>query len=107
SAVQNRGINVGITQNRMLVMTVSISFITQLCLIYVPIMQSVFQTAALNAKDLGTSFGLHEMRRGWERRRMAEGGMASANGRAGRRGSRWFGGEEEEESWAGRVQERV
>ncbi|ESK85567.1 calcium-transporting atpase [Moniliophthora roreri MCA 2997] len=114
SAIQNRGINVGITQNRMLVTTVSISFITQLCLIYVPIMQSVFQTAALNAKDLGVlmmlaaiSFGLHEMRRGWERRRMAEGGMGSINGRVGRRGSRWFGGEEEEESWAGRVQERV
>ena len=59
----------------MLISTVSISFIVQLSLIYVPLMQSIFQTAALDSGDLflllilaGTSFILHEVRRGYERR---------------------------------------
>ncbi|KAK7021814.1 High affinity Ca2+/Mn2+ P-type ATPase-like protein [Paramarasmius palmivorus] len=106
SAIQNRGINCGITQNKMLVTTVSISAITQFGLVYVPLMQSVFQTAALSMKDLsvilmlaGISFVLHEMRRKWERQRMAEGGLG------GRRTV--FGGAEEEETWVGRVQDRV
>jgi len=75
SAIQNRGLGCAITQNRMLVSTVSISFIVQLSLIYVPLMQSIFQTAALGSVDLfllfvlaGTSFILHEVRRGYERR---------------------------------------
>ncbi|KAK7014776.1 High affinity Ca2+/Mn2+ P-type ATPase-like protein [Paramarasmius palmivorus] len=106
SAIQNRGINCGIAQNKMLVTTVSISAITQFGLVYVPLMQSVFQTAALSMKDLsvilmlaGISFVLHEMRRAWERQRMTEGGLG------GRRTV--FGGAEEEESWVGRVQDRV
>lgn len=58
----------------MLVTTVSVSAITQLALVYVPLMQSVFQTAALPLSDLsvilalaGTSFALHEARRRFER----------------------------------------
>jgi len=59
----------------MLVTTVSVSFIVQLSLIYVPLMQTIFQTAALDHRDLllllilaGISFTLHEFRRGYERR---------------------------------------
>ena len=59
----------------MLVSTVSISFIVQLSLIYVPLMQTIFQTAALDLGDLfllfilaGISFALHEVRRSYERR---------------------------------------
>lgn len=58
----------------MLIITVSTSFFAQLALVYVPLMQSVFQTEALQSQDLmallalaGTSFGLHEMRRRYER----------------------------------------
>ena len=53
----------------------SVSAVTQLALVYVPFMQAVFQTAALKMSDLsvilglaGTSFGLHEVRRQYERR---------------------------------------
>ncbi|THV06634.1 Ca-transporting ATPase [Dendrothele bispora CBS 962.96] len=51
SAIQNRGINCNITANRMLLTTVSISAITQLALVYVPIMQRIFQTDALGLRD--------------------------------------------------------
>ncbi|KAF7350904.1 Calcium-transporting ATPase 1 [Mycena sanguinolenta] len=75
SAVQNRGIGCGLLQNKMLVTTVSISAVTQLALVYVPFMQAVFQTAALDFGDLGvilalaaTSFTLHEGRRRYERK---------------------------------------
>ncbi|CAK5281921.1 unnamed protein product [Mycena citricolor] len=74
SAVQNRGIGCGLTQNKMLVTTVSISALSQLALVYVPFMQAVFQTAALDMGDLGVilalagvSFVLHEARRRYER----------------------------------------
>ncbi|KAL0057833.1 High affinity Ca2+/Mn2+ P-type ATPase-like protein [Marasmius tenuissimus] len=103
SAIQNRGINCGLTENRMLVTTVSISAITQFGLVYVPFLQSIFQTAALSFKDLsvllflaGTSFTLHEMRRRWER----TGGGTSGS-------STVMFGDEADESWRGRVQERV
>ena len=59
----------------MLVSTVSVSFIVQLSLIYVPFMQKIFQTAALDWQDLfllftlaAISFGLHEARRSYERK---------------------------------------
>ncbi|KAJ6623934.1 hypothetical protein B0H10DRAFT_2162271 [Mycena sp. CBHHK59/15] len=75
SAVQNRGIGCGLVQNKMLVTTVSISAISQLALVYVPFMQAIFQTAALDLSDLGvilalagTSFALHEGRRRYEGR---------------------------------------
>ncbi|KAF7294027.1 Calcium-transporting ATPase 1 [Mycena kentingensis (nom. inval.)] len=75
SAVQNRGIACGLLQNRMLVTTVSISAFSQLCLVYVPFLQAIFQTAALDFGDLGillglagTSFVLHEGRRRYERK---------------------------------------
>ncbi|KAJ7174336.1 Ca-transporting ATPase [Mycena filopes] len=75
SAVQNRGIGCGLFQNKMLITTVSISAVSQLGLVYVPFMQAIFQTAALDLGDLGiilglaaTSFVLHEARRGYERK---------------------------------------
>ncbi|KAI0076399.1 calcium-transporting P, partial [Panus rudis PR-1116 ss-1] len=74
SAIQNRGLGCGFTQNKMLITTVSISFIVQLSLIYVPFMQAVFQTAALDFYDFSTllvlaaiSMTLHEGRRRYER----------------------------------------
>ncbi|KAI0343602.1 calcium-transporting ATPase [Trametopsis cervina] len=74
SALQNRGLGCGITQNKMLITTVSISFLSQLALIYVPFMQKIFQTASLDLDDLATllglgciSAGLHELRRRYER----------------------------------------
>jgi Ca2+-transporting ATPase len=58
----------------MLVLTVSVSFIVQLLLIYFPPLQSIFQTEALSSHDLtvllalgGISFSLHEARRRYER----------------------------------------
>lgn len=84
SAIQNRGLGCGLTQNKMLITTVSISFITQLALVYVPFLQAIFQTAALDLRDLGvilvlagTSFSLHEVRRRWERKGEEELGYAS------------------------------
>jgi len=74
SALQNRGLGCGILQNKMLLVTVSVSFIVQLTLIYVPFMQLIFQTESLQMKDLlhllalaGTAFVLHETRRRFER----------------------------------------
>jgi Ca2+-transporting ATPase len=84
SAVQNRGLGCGLVQNKMLVGTVSVSLVTQLALVYVPFMQAVFQTAALKLSDLSiilglaaTSFGLHEVRRRYERSLDAEENFAS------------------------------
>lgn len=61
----------------MLFLTCSISFLAQLSLIYVPFMQGVFQTEALNAADFLSVLGwgalsmtLHEVRRVWERSSM-------------------------------------
>ena len=74
SAVQNRGLGCGLFQNRMLVTTVSTSFVVQLALIYVSFLQSIFQTEALSLADLctllvlgGVSATLHEARRRYER----------------------------------------
>ena len=72
--MQNRGLGCGIFQNQMLLTTVSVSFIVQLCLVYVPVMQAIFQTEALAMRDLfvllclgATSMMLHEARRRYER----------------------------------------
>lgn len=74
SAIQNRGLGCGLTQNRMLLITVGISFLSQLGLVYVPFMQAIFQTEALPMDDLllllalaAASFVLHESRRRYER----------------------------------------
>ncbi|KAN0125537.1 P-type ATPase [Russula decolorans] len=74
SAIQNRGLGCGLTQNRMLMVTVAISFLSQLALVYVPFMQAIFQTEALPMDDLllllalaASSFILHESRRRYER----------------------------------------
>jgi len=79
SALQSRGLSCGLLQNRMLITTVSISFLVQLALIYVPVMQAIFQTESLSTRDLSTllalaatSFALHEIRRRYERRLNAE-----------------------------------
>ncbi|KAF4620920.1 hypothetical protein D9613_000938 [Agrocybe pediades] len=75
SAIQNRGLGCSLFQNKMLIGTVSVSFLTQLALVYVGFMQKIFQTAALSLHDLGMILGLaavsmtlHEGRRWYERR---------------------------------------
>ncbi|KAI6029201.1 hypothetical protein BKA83DRAFT_4489162 [Pisolithus microcarpus] len=74
SAVQNRGLGCGLSQNRMLLSTVSISLLVQLALVYVPFMQAIFQTEALGGGDMSmlllltvSAFVLHEGRRRYER----------------------------------------
>jgi len=83
SALQNRGLGCGFFQNGMLLLTVSISFLVQLALIYVPFMQAIFQTEALRVTDLsillclaGISMALHEARRRWERKVFGVGDIA-------------------------------
>ncbi|KAK4689295.1 P-type Ca2+ transporter type 2C, partial [Tremellales sp. Uapishka_1] len=75
SAIQSRGLSCPLFRNRMLVLSVSVSFWAQLALIYVPLLQHIFQTEALALRDLlmllglaATSMGLHEGRRWWERK---------------------------------------
>ncbi|KAF8342682.1 calcium-transporting P [Cantharellus anzutake] len=86
SAIQNRGLGCGITQNKMLLTTVSTSFLVQLALIYVPLFQSIFQTEALDSHDIfvlltlaGVALALHEARRRWERQKNKEPGWDHAN----------------------------
>ncbi|PWY99944.1 calcium-transporting P [Testicularia cyperi] len=75
SAVQNRGLYTPLTANRMLGLTVGISFFAQLAMVYFPLLQGVFQTTALAFQDLlllafiaAISFAAHEARRLYERR---------------------------------------
>jgi P-type Ca2+ transporter type 2C len=84
SAIQNRGLGCGLTQNKMLILTVSVSFLAQLALVYVPFMQAVFKTEALEIRDLSmilalalVSMVLHEGRRVFERKLNAETTYAS------------------------------
>ncbi|KAG5642209.1 hypothetical protein DXG03_003400 [Asterophora parasitica] len=84
SAVQSRGLGCGLTQNKMLVGTVSVSAVTQLALVYVPFMQRIFQTAALSLSDLSVllslaalSMTMHEGRRAYERKLNSEESYAS------------------------------
>lgn len=79
SALQNRGLTCPMFKNKMLFTTVSISFIAQLSLIYIPPLQHIFQTESLSIRDLfmllglgATSMGLHEVRRWYERKLAAE-----------------------------------
>ncbi|KAI0041087.1 Ca-transporting ATPase [Auriscalpium vulgare] len=85
SAIQNRGLGCGLRQNRMLLATVTVSFLSQLALVYVPFMQAIFQTEALHSDDLFlliglavSSLALHEGRRRYERTLSAEETFASA-----------------------------
>ncbi|BGP44437.1 High affinity Ca2+/Mn2+ P-type ATPase-like protein [Rhodotorula kratochvilovae] len=88
SALQNRGLNVPLltgATNRMLLLAVSISFVVQLSLVYLPPLQSVFQTQALSLRDLsvllllaGCSMAVHEWRRRYERRTLLEEAWTSA-----------------------------
>ena len=64
----------------MLVGTISVSLLVQLTLIYVPLMQAVFQTEALAWSDMqtllllaATSMLLHEGRRRYEKKLNATG----------------------------------
>ncbi|TRM56861.1 hypothetical protein BD626DRAFT_413004 [Schizophyllum amplum] len=75
SAVQNRSLVSAVGANRMLALSVSVSFTTQLSFIYVPFLQRIFQTEALGLGDLslilmlaGASFAGHEARRTYERK---------------------------------------
>ncbi|KDN41511.1 calcium-transporting P [Tilletiaria anomala UBC 951] len=75
SAVQNRGLTTPLMGNRMLTLTVGISFCTQLAMIYVAPLQGIFQTQALALSDLlllfflcACSFAAHEARRLYERK---------------------------------------
>lgn len=80
SALQNRGLNVPLFVgpiNKMLLLTVSVSFLVQLSLLYIPFLQAVFQTEALSFRDLAVLLTLgacsavfHEMRRSYERKRL-------------------------------------
>ncbi|KAG8780237.1 High affinity Ca2+/Mn2+ P-type ATPase-like protein [Ceratobasidium sp. 428] len=79
SALQNHGAKCGFFDNGMLLTTDSISFFVQLMLIYVPGMQSVFQTEAPVLHDLFTllylgkvSTALHEFRITSERKKNTE-----------------------------------
>lgn len=79
SALQNRGVTTPLFRNRMLFLTVSVSFLAQLALIYVPPLQHIFQTEALASRDLfmllgiaATSMGCHEVRRWYERKQGEE-----------------------------------
>lgn len=76
SALQNRSLACPLPANGMLLVTISVSIVSQLALVYIPMLQNVFQTEALSAHDLGIvwalalgSFALHEARRRWERKR--------------------------------------
>jgi Ca2+-transporting ATPase len=89
SALQNRGVTTPLFRNRMLFLTVSVSFFCQLALIYVPLLQHIFQTQALNFHDLfmllalaATSFGCHEGRRWYERKLALEEVVESRMGMA-------------------------
>lgn len=75
SAIQNRGLNCGIADNGMLLLTCSISFTAQLLMIYFPPLQTVFQTEGLSFRDLsvllllaGASAAAHTFRRQYERK---------------------------------------
>ncbi|GAA5922849.1 Ca(2+)/Mn(2+)-transporting P-type ATPase PMR1 [Sporobolomyces koalae] len=88
SALQNRGLNVPLLQgntNKMLLLAVSVSFLVQLSLVYIPFLQSVFQTQALSLRDLtvllvlgACSMSIHEWRRRWERKSVQEEAWSSA-----------------------------
>ncbi|BEI93292.1 uncharacterized protein CcaverHIS019_0509200 [Cutaneotrichosporon cavernicola] len=89
SALQNRGVSTSLFGNRMLFLTVSISFLCQLALIYVPLLQHVFQTQALGARDMfmllglaATSMGAHEVRRWYERKMVLDELMEAGLGMA-------------------------
>jgi len=73
SAIQNRGHGCSLAQNQKLIVTVAISFLSQLGLTYIPFMQAIFRTEALPLDDLlllfafaGSSFALQEGPRRYE-----------------------------------------
>lgn len=75
TAWQNRGLFIPLTGNSVLLWTLGGSLLTQLALVYVPLMQTVFHTNSLPLRDLGfligiaaLAFGAQELRRCYERR---------------------------------------
>lgn len=71
--------------NKMLLLAVSVSFLVQLSFIYIPFLQSIFQTQALSFRDLsvllllaGASMTIHEWRRRFERKQLVEEAWSSA-----------------------------
>ncbi|CAO1637904.1 unnamed protein product [Sympodiomycopsis kandeliae] len=101
SALQNRGLTTPMTGNRMLITTVSVSFVVQMMLIYVPFLQGIFQTTSLGLGDLihllfiALFAGvLHEVRRFMELRWriQGKGGVEDEDGE-----------NEGEVGWAGRL----
>lgn len=76
SVIQNRGLQIGLGENRMLLLTAGASLVAQLLLVYFPPLQHIFLTDALPLTDLGhllgvaaVSFVLHEVRRRYEQLR--------------------------------------
>lgn len=74
SALQNRGLYTGLCQNTMLLWTVGGSALTQVLIMYIPLLQAIFLTQHLPWHDilylLGAciiAFGLQELRRIYER----------------------------------------
>lgn len=70
----------------MLFLTCGVSFIAQLALVYIPLMQGIFKTEALGMRDFFTVLGfglvsmtLHEGRRMYERKLNAELDRADGN----------------------------
>jgi Ca2+-transporting ATPase len=70
----------------MLFLTCGVSFIAQLALVYIPLMQGIFKTEALGMRDFLTVLGfglvsmtLHEGRRMYERKLNAELDRADGN----------------------------
>lgn len=74
SAIQNRGLYTGLTDNHMLLWTTSGSMAMQLLIVYFPLFQRIFHTTALEMNDLlflvgfaVVGFGIQECRRIYER----------------------------------------
>ncbi|UZJ56340.1 hypothetical protein CBS101457_005660 [Exobasidium rhododendri] len=83
SAIQSRGLTVPLLPNqggnKMLMTTISVSFFTQIGLIYLSPLQGIFQTTSLGVSDMllllfiaAISFAAHEARRSWEREQSKE-----------------------------------
>lgn len=74
SAWQNRGLFIPLFANTMLLWTLLGSLLTQVVLVYMPLMQAVFYTESLSLQDVGYlagigafAFGMQELRRCYER----------------------------------------
>lgn len=78
TAVQSRGLHVGLFANTVMSITISVSYAVLVAIIYFPPLQAIFQTIPLGAPDIlyvaaltGITFAIHGLRRSWQRRRDA------------------------------------